>query len=81
MVGVDIIGGKPPSPMQMFRIAANVEFREAAKRVATELQNAGIKLDSQVRYPLSIHQSHTVTNAAPFSGSHGRVDESEKRGF
>jgi hypothetical protein len=49
---VDIVGGKPPSTMQMFRMAANAEFRAAAKRVAAELENAGIKIDSQVGYPL-----------------------------
>jgi len=34
--------------MQMIRLARNAEFREAAGRVVNELQNAGIKIDSQV---------------------------------
>jgi len=45
--GIDVVSGKTPSPMQMIRLARNAEFREAAGRVVNELQNAGIKIDSQ----------------------------------
>ena len=46
--GIDVVNGKPPSTMQIFRLATNAEFRDAARRVAGELQKAGIKVDSQV---------------------------------
>ena len=48
IVGVDIMSGTPPSMRQMFRMAGNPEFREAAKRVAEELHKAGIEMNSQV---------------------------------
>jgi hypothetical protein len=78
---VDIISGKPPSTMQIFRMAANPEFREAAKRVATELQNAGIKIDSQVGHsPFQLRPGQTLTHK-PSLGSHGRAHEHEKGGL
>ncbi|KAI6047341.1 hypothetical protein EDC04DRAFT_2622892 [Pisolithus marmoratus] len=44
--GVDPTAG-PPSVTQMLRLAANSDFRSAAQRVVTELQNAGVDLKSQ----------------------------------
>ncbi|OAX42880.1 hypothetical protein K503DRAFT_262257 [Rhizopogon vinicolor AM-OR11-026] len=44
--GIDANSG-PPSTMQMMRLAANSEFREAAQKVVTELQKAGVDLTSQ----------------------------------
>ncbi|KAG2146630.1 hypothetical protein DEU56DRAFT_785542 [Suillus clintonianus] len=43
--GID--ANAPPSTLQMMRLAANSEFREAAQKVVTELQNAGVDLTSQ----------------------------------
>jgi hypothetical protein len=34
--------------MQMMKLAANSEFRQAAQKVVTELQNAGVDITSQV---------------------------------
>jgi len=45
--GMDIAAGQKPSTWQMLRLAANLEFREAAKRVMDELQKAGIDVTSQ----------------------------------
>ncbi|OJA20878.1 hypothetical protein AZE42_00864 [Rhizopogon vesiculosus] len=44
--GIDANSG-PPSTMQMMRLAANSEFRQAAQKVVTELQKAGVDLTSQ----------------------------------
>ncbi|KAF9230512.1 hypothetical protein BU15DRAFT_57159 [Melanogaster broomeanus] len=44
--GIDA-GSGPPSTMQMFRLAANSDFRNAAQRVVDELKNAGVDLTSQ----------------------------------
>ncbi|KZT20751.1 hypothetical protein NEOLEDRAFT_1100174 [Neolentinus lepideus HHB14362 ss-1] len=44
--GIDASAG-PPSTMQMFKLAANSKFREGAKRVVEELQNAGVDLTSK----------------------------------
>ncbi|KAH7930257.1 hypothetical protein BV22DRAFT_1101858 [Leucogyrophana mollusca] len=44
--GIDASSG-PPSTMQMMRLAANPEFRQAAQRVVAELKNAGVDLTSQ----------------------------------
>lgn len=46
--GIDANSG-PPSTMQMMRLAANSDFRQAAQKVVTELQKAGVDLTSQVR--------------------------------
>jgi hypothetical protein len=46
--GIDANSG-PPSTLQMMRLAANAEFRQAAQKVVTELQNAGVDITSQVR--------------------------------
>ena len=40
---------KPPSMMQMFKLASNPKFREGAKRVVEELKKAGVDLNSEVR--------------------------------
>lgn len=40
---------QPPSTMTMFRLAADSEFREAAKAVSVELGKAGVDLNSKVR--------------------------------
>lgn len=45
--GIDANSG-PPSTMQMMKLAANSEFRQAAQKVVTELQNAGVDITSQV---------------------------------
>ena len=34
----------------MFKLAMSSKFRDGAKKVVTELQNAGIDLSSKVRY-------------------------------
>ncbi|KAJ8595359.1 hypothetical protein M405DRAFT_857436 [Rhizopogon salebrosus TDB-379] len=44
--GIDANSG-PPSTLQMMRLAANAEFRQAAQKVVTELQNAGVDITSQ----------------------------------
>ncbi|KAH7904455.1 hypothetical protein BJ138DRAFT_1119399 [Hygrophoropsis aurantiaca] len=43
---IDTTSG-PPSTMQMMRLAANSEFRQAAQKVVEELKNAGVDLTSQ----------------------------------
>jgi hypothetical protein len=45
--GID--ANTPPSTFQMMKLAANSEFREAAQKVVSELQKAGVDLTSQVR--------------------------------
>jgi hypothetical protein len=48
--GIDFASGKPPSTLQMMKLAANSEFREGAKRVVEEMQKAGVDLKSKVRF-------------------------------
>ncbi|KAG1820383.1 uncharacterized protein BJ212DRAFT_1339769 [Suillus subaureus] len=43
--GID--ANTPPSAFQMMKLAANSEFREAAQKVVSELQKAGVDLTSQ----------------------------------
>ncbi|KAG1780193.1 hypothetical protein EV702DRAFT_1081390 [Suillus placidus] len=43
--GID--ANSPPSAFQMMKLAANSEFREAAQKVVSELQKAGVDLTSQ----------------------------------
>ncbi|KAG2152027.1 hypothetical protein BD769DRAFT_1402715 [Suillus cothurnatus] len=43
--GID--ANTPPSTFQMMKLAANSEFREAAQKVVSELQKAGVDLTSQ----------------------------------
>lgn len=45
--GIDLTTGKPPSTLQMIKLASNAEFRAAAKRVEEELQKAGVDLRSK----------------------------------
>ncbi|KAF7776395.1 hypothetical protein Agabi119p4_4788 [Agaricus bisporus var. burnettii] len=45
--GLDFSSGKPPSPLQMLKLASNSEFRESAKRVGEELQKAGVDMQSK----------------------------------
>lgn len=52
-IGIDIAGGQPPSKTQMFKLAMSSKFRDGAKKVVVELQNAGIDLSSKVRYRAS----------------------------
>jgi hypothetical protein len=47
-LGVDIMSGTPPSKLQMLRMLGNAEFREAAKRVAVEMQKAGVEINTEV---------------------------------
>ena len=46
--GVELQPGRPPSAMQMFRLASDQKFREGAKRVVDELKKAGVDLNSEV---------------------------------
>lgn len=46
---MDVGSGKQPSAMTMFKLAADKDFREAAKNLVQELQAAGIDLQSKVR--------------------------------
>ncbi|KAG2348682.1 hypothetical protein BDR05DRAFT_839516, partial [Suillus weaverae] len=39
-----IDANSPPSAFQMMKLAANSEFREAAQKVVSELQKAGVDL-------------------------------------
>lgn len=48
-LGVEFQPGKPPSTMQLLRLASNSEFRAGAKRVAEEFKKAGIEIDQKVR--------------------------------
>lgn len=48
ILGIDANSG-PPSTLQMMKLAGNSEFRQAAQKVVTELQKAGVDLTSQVR--------------------------------
>ncbi|KAG0705469.1 hypothetical protein DFH29DRAFT_906631 [Suillus ampliporus] len=43
--GID--ANSPPSTLQMMKLAANSEFRQAAQKVVTELQKAGVDVTSQ----------------------------------
>lgn len=52
-VGIDIASGQPPSKTQMFRLAMSSKFRDGAKKVVAELQNAGIDLSSKVQSRVS----------------------------
>lgn len=52
-IGIDVASGQPPSKSQMFKLAMSSKFRDAAKKVVVELQNAGIDLSSKVRYRVS----------------------------
>ncbi|EJD01216.1 uncharacterized protein FOMMEDRAFT_29955 [Fomitiporia mediterranea MF3/22] len=45
--GVELQPGRPPSTMQMFRLASDQKFREGAKRVVEELKKAGVDLNSE----------------------------------
>ncbi|TFK76104.1 hypothetical protein BDN72DRAFT_891952 [Pluteus cervinus] len=45
--GVDLSSGKPPSTLQMMKLAANTRFRESAQKVADELRKAGVDFQSK----------------------------------
>jgi len=49
-IGIDVTSGQPPSKAQMFKLAMSSKFRDGAKKVVVELQNAGIDLSSKVRH-------------------------------
>jgi hypothetical protein len=53
-IGIDIASGQPPSKTQMFKLAMSSKFRDGAKKVVVELQNAGIDLSSKVRHHVSL---------------------------
>ncbi|KAH8118326.1 hypothetical protein DFH11DRAFT_1540527 [Phellopilus nigrolimitatus] len=38
---------RPPSMMQMFKLASNTKFREAAKQVVEELKKAGVDINAE----------------------------------
>jgi hypothetical protein len=63
--------------MQMIRLARNAEFREAAGRVASELQKAGIKIDSQVGF-LCLRTTSSIDLIRP-AGGPGRAHAAEER--
>lgn len=48
-IDIEISTDKPPSTMQMFKLAANPKFREGARRVIDEMRNAGVNITSEVR--------------------------------
>ena len=52
-IGIDVASGHPPSKTQMFKLAMSSKFRDGAKKVVVELQNAGVDLSSRVRHPVS----------------------------
>jgi hypothetical protein len=52
-IGIDIASGQPPSKPQMFKLAMSPKFREGAKKVVVELQNAGVDLSSKVSHRVS----------------------------
>ena len=52
-IGIDISSGEPPSKTQMFKLAMSSKFRDAARKVVEELQNAGVDLSSKVRNRVS----------------------------
>ena len=52
-IGIDITSGQAPSKAQMFKLAMSSKFRDGAKKVVVELQNAGIDLSSKVGHRIS----------------------------
>ena len=52
-IGIDVASGQPPSKTQMFKLAMSSKFRDGAKKVIAELQNAGVDLSSKVRNRVS----------------------------
>ena len=65
-IGIDIAGGQPPSKAQMFKLAMSSKFRDGAKKVVVELQNAGIDLSSKVSYRISsLILYHDLVRSAP----------------
>lgn len=48
LVGIDLSSGKPPSPIQLFRLASNRKFNREVQSVMQELEKAGIDISSQV---------------------------------
>ena len=73
-IGIDIAGGQPPSKTQMFKLAMSPKFRDGAKKVIVELQNAGIDLSSKVSYrnSLLVFYPHSRFPSAS-TGGYGRV--------
>ena len=59
-IGIDLASGQPPSKAQMFKLAMSSKFRDGAKKVVVELQNAGIDLSSKVRYHVRLLFSATT---------------------
>jgi len=49
---VEISPDKPPSTMQMFKLAANPKFREGARRLIEEMRSAGIQINSENAFEL-----------------------------
>ncbi|KAI5125025.1 hypothetical protein M0805_007449 [Coniferiporia weirii] len=45
-IDVNLSPDRPPSMAQVFKLAANPKFREAAKHVAEELRKAGVDINS-----------------------------------
>ncbi|KAJ3564349.1 hypothetical protein NP233_g8347 [Leucocoprinus birnbaumii] len=92
--GIDLSTGKPPSTLQMIKLASNADFREATKRVGEELQKAGVDLQSKavmqemmelmrahyysVEYPGYVH-SASVGTAIRNLGGQSRIDNVFRR--
>ena len=74
-IGIDLTSGQPPSKTQMFKLAMSSKFRDGAKKVVTELQNAGIDLSSKVRHRVFTSCSFPrLTSNFASPGGYGRVD-------
>lgn len=55
IIGVSPVGSKPSS-LQMMKLLANPEFRSVAKKLAQELKDAGVDLDSKVKCLILPHR-------------------------
>lgn len=74
-IGIDISSGQPPSKAQMFKLAMSSKFRDGARKVIVELQDAGVDLSSKVRYRVSpLYSPPRLTSASASQGGYGRVD-------
>ncbi|KAG6833760.1 hypothetical protein H0H87_001192 [Tephrocybe sp. NHM501043] len=50
--GIDVASGTQPSTFKMAKLMMNSKFREQVKRVAEEMNKAGVDLSSKVRMAL-----------------------------
>ena len=56
--GIDLTSGRPPSAMQLFRLASNRKFNREIKSVMEELEAAGLNVFSEVSAMFSINTSY-----------------------